>query len=133
MGDDIRDMARLRWSFFRRVVRGRCPQCGTGELFLRWARLRERCPDCGLVYRREQGGMIGSMYLAAIATEIVAAGICLVLFFTTHWSLAVMITVGLALHFAFAAWFLPRSMALWVAVEYATDVSNGEWWAKPRP
>ena len=27
---------------------------------------------------------------------------------------------------------LPLSMALWTAVEYLTDVSSGEWWAKPR-
>ena len=29
-------------------------------------------------------------------------------------------------------WFLPRAMALWTAVEYATDVMNKESWAKPR-
>ncbi|MFN0006598.1 MAG: DUF983 domain-containing protein [Planctomycetota bacterium] len=118
--------------FFRRVLGRRCPQCGQGELFRRWARLHERCGVCGLVYRREQGAMTGSMYLAAVATEIVAAGIAVALFFGTSWSPAVAITVGLALHFVFAAWFFPRSMALWVAIEYATDVQNGEWWARPR-
>src|SRR5678815_2515857 len=122
----------MRALFFRRVLRGFCPQCGQGELFRRWARLHERCPVCGLVYRREQGSMIGSMYLSAIATELVAAAISLALFFGTSWSPGVVIAVGLALHFAFAAWFFPRSMSLWVAVEYATDVQNGEWWARPR-
>jgi len=122
----------MRALFFRRVLRGSCPQCGQGELFRRWARLHERCPVCGLVYRREQGSMIGSMYLSAIATELVAAAISLALFFGTSWNPGVAIAVGLALHFAFAAWFFPRSMSLWVAVEYATDVQNGEWWARPR-
>jgi len=76
--------------------------------------------------------MIGSMYLSAIATEIVAAAISLTLFFATSWTVATALAVGLAIHFAFAAWFFPRSMSIWVAVEYATDVGNGEWWAKPR-
>lgn len=123
---------RLRLRFLRRVLTGHCPQCGTGELFVRWGKLRERCDDCGLVYRRESGSMIGSMYLSAIATEIVAAAISLTLFFATSWTLTTALAVGLAIHFAFAAWFFPRSMSIWVAVEYATDVSNGEWWAKPR-
>ena len=125
-------MLRLRILFLRRVLAGRCPQCGKGELFARWAKLNERCGACGLVYRREQGSMIGSMYLSAIATEIVAAGISVGLFLATSWSVATALAVGLAIHFAFALWFLPRSMSIWVAVEYATDVSNGEWWAKPR-
>ena len=123
---------RQRLLFFRRVLAGRCPQCGQGDLFRRWARLHERCSVCGLVYRRESGSMIGSMYLSAIATEIVAAAISIALFLGTSWSTPVALAVGLAIHFAFAAWFFPRSMSLWVAVEYATDVQNGEWWAKPR-
>jgi uncharacterized protein (DUF983 family) len=129
---DLSDSLRQRRTFFTRVLGKRCPQCGKGDLFARWAKLAERCPVCGLVYRRESGSMIGSMYLSAIATEIFAMGVVLVIFFATSWSLPRMIAVGLALHFAFAAWFLPRSMAIWVAVEYATDVSNGEWWANPR-
>ena len=132
MAGDVSDAIRQRGVFFGRVLRKKCPQCGKGDLFARWAKLAERCPVCGLVYRREPGSMIGSMYLSAIATEMFAMAICLVIFFATSWSLGTMIAVGLALHFAFAIWFLPRSMAIWVAVEYATDVGNGEWWAKPR-
>ena len=126
------EIFRQRRTFFARALRKTCPQCGTGELFERWAKLRERCGVCGLVYRREAGGMVGSMYVSAIATELFALLVVLVLFFATSWSLGAMIAVGLVLHFAFAAWFLPRSMAIWVAIEYATDVGNGEWWAKPR-
>jgi uncharacterized protein (DUF983 family) len=128
----MNDSLRLRVRFLRRVISGKCPQCGKGALFARWARLNERCAECGLVYRRESGSMIGSMYLSAIATEIVAGAISITLFFATSWSVATALAVGLAIHFAFAAWFFPRSMSIWVAVEYATDVGNGEWWAKPR-
>ena len=128
----MNELLRLRVLFLRRTLAGRCPQCGKGAIFARWARLCEHCDQCGLVYRRESGSMIGSMYLSAIATEIVAAAISLTLFFATSWTLATALAVGLAIHFAFAAWFYPRSMSIWVAVEYATDVGNGESWAKPR-
>jgi hypothetical protein len=76
--------------------------------------------------------MTGSMYLSAVVTELFAAALAIGLFLLSPWSPAVSIAIGLALHFVFAAWFFPRSMSLWVAIEYATDVQNGEWWARPR-
>ena len=118
--------------FLVRAWRGRCPQCGEGALFLRYARLRGSCEACGLVYRREQGAMTGSMYLSAIATEIFAALIALVIFFATPWSIPVSLAVSVPLVIAFAWLWFPRSMGLWVAIEYTTDVHNQESWARPR-
>ena len=33
----------------------RCPQCGVGPLFDGWMTIRERCPDCGLIYEPGAG------------------------------------------------------------------------------
>ena len=118
--------------FLLRALKGRCPQCGTGPLFSGYAKLHPACPVCHLVYRREQGSMTGSMYLSAVVTEIFAALVALALFFATDWSTPVALTVGLALVALFAVLWLPRSMAIWAAVEYATDVHNGEAWTSPR-
>lgn len=124
------------WDTFRkslpRVLTKRCPQCGEGALFASRYRLQRACSSCGLVYRREQGSMTGSMYLSAAVTEIFAALVALGLFFFTDLPVAAAIAVGLALVVAFCAWFLPHSKAIWVAVEYATDVGNDEDWVDPR-
>ena len=119
--------------FALRAWRGRCPQCGVGRLFAGYARLRERCPSCGLVYRREQGAMTGAMYVSTVVSELFAAALAVLLFLATDWSAAVAVPVGIALVVVFSYLWLPRAMALWVAVEYATDVSNGESWVSPRP
>ena len=119
-------------TILRRVLRGRCPQCGAGALFTRRARLGGSCGDCGLVYRREPGAMTGSMYLSAAVTQVFAAGLLFAGFLLTDWTLPVFLLVALPLAVAFCVWFLPRSMALWVAVEYMTDLANGESWARPR-
>ena len=118
--------------FFRRALRRRCPQCGVGPLFRRFARLHERCGECALLFRRESGSQTGAMYLSAAVTEIVAAATALALFFFTDWSTPVALGVGVAIVLAFCYAFLPLSMALWTAIEYSTDVSNGESWAAPR-
>jgi uncharacterized protein (DUF983 family) len=131
---DADESRALRWRllFLRRALRKRCPQCGRGALFRGFARLHVRCGECGLVYRRESGSQTGSMYLSAAVTELFAALVALALFFATDWSKTVALTVGVAVVLAFSYLFLPISMAAWVAVEYATDFSNGESWAQPR-
>lgn len=123
------------WETFRksfpRILARRCPQCGNGQLFLSRFRLAAKCTVCGLVYRREQGSMTGSMYLSAAVTEIFAAGVAVAMFL-----MGLSVTIGLIVGFAaiglFCLWFLPYSKAIWVAVEYSTDVSNREDWVDPR-
>jgi len=126
---DVRDLVR---PCLLRVVRSCCPQCGRGRLFDRWAHLRERCGHCGLIYRREDGAELGSMYLGATVSQAFAALVFFAVYFFTDWSRAVSLAVGLPIVVAFCYGFLPMSMAIWTAVEYLTDVANREWWAKPR-
>lgn len=118
--------------FLRRVLRKRCPQCGEGALFRGFARLNDACAACGLVFRRESGAQTGSMYLSAAVSEIFAAAVALALFFVTPWKPAVELTLGIAFVLGFSYAFLPLSIALWTAVEYLVDVSNGESWTAPR-
>ena len=119
--------------FLRRVVRGRCPRCGDGALFRSRFRLAETCDVCALRYRRESGAMTGQMYLSAAITEIVAAVFVLGVFFLTDWSAGFSIAVGLPLIVLFSYWFLPKSMGIWVAIEFMTDVGNREPWVNREP
>lgn len=130
------DGARVRGGGFRtfaaRALRGRCPQCGGGRLFLRFARLAERCAGCGLVFRREQGAQTGSMYLTAAVNQAFAALFVAGIYLLTDWGVARSLAVSVPLVLLFSLAFLPVSMAFWVAVEYWTDVRNGEPWVAPR-
>jgi uncharacterized protein (DUF983 family) len=118
---------------FRRALARRCPQCGRGALFRGYARLAAACEPCGHAFRREAGSQTGSMYVSAAVTELFAAAVALGLFWWTDWSVRAGLLVGVPLVLLFCYAFLPVSMAFWAAVEYATDVSNGEAWARPRP
>ena len=122
----------LRLLVLRRALRWRCPQCGEGALFRRYARVREACEHCKLVYRREPGAQTGSMYLCAAVTELFAALVIAVLWTGFDWSVPsyLLVSVPLVAFFCFA--FLPVAQALWVGVEYVTDVSNGEPWVDLR-
>jgi uncharacterized protein (DUF983 family) len=121
------------WAFVRRVLGRRCPQCADGELFATYARLRESCPVCGLVYRREQGAQTGAMYLTAAVNQLFAVAVMAAFWFFSDWGVAASLAVAVPVVLGFSVLFLPYSMALWVAVEYWTDVKNGERWVSPRP
>ena len=121
-----------RGTVFKRCLASRCPQCGEGELFEAYSKLWEGCPVCELRYRREHGAMTGAMYLSAVITEVLAAALCVALFLLTDWSVPTGLMVGVPLVVAFAFLSYPKTIALWVTVEYWTDLKNGEAWVKPR-
>jgi uncharacterized protein (DUF983 family) len=103
-----------------------------GPLFRAFARLAETCERCGLVYRREQGSQTGSMYMTAIAGEVFAVLVVFALWFSFDWSTTRFVLVAMPIVLAFCIAFLPLSQALWVGVEYATDLANREPWAELR-
>jgi uncharacterized protein (DUF983 family) len=51
----------------------RCPLCGSGRLFERWTKLRERCPRCGHRFERkaEEGFFLGAYVINFVVVEIV--------------------------------------------------------------
>ena len=83
-----------------------------------------------MIYRREQGAMTGQMYLSAAVTEIAAALLVLAVFFLTDWGPWQSIAICTPLILGFCYLSLPRFMALWVAVEWMTDIANREPWTR---
>ena len=59
-----------------RAMRRRCPNCGHGDVFLSWFRLRTQCLECGLVLDRgESGYLVGGYMFNLIAAELVFAAL----------------------------------------------------------
>jgi uncharacterized protein (DUF983 family) len=117
---------------FGRVLRRCCPQCGAGALFRGFARLATGCERCGLVFRREQGAETGTMYLTAAVSEVFAALLILGFWWGFDWTPAAFVLVTAPLVLAFCVFFLPVAQALWVGVEYTTDLEGDEPWAELR-
>jgi len=56
------------------IARGltlRCPACGEGRVFSAVVKTNERCAECGMLFYREQGYFVGSIYINVIFTEAV--------------------------------------------------------------
>lgn len=77
--------------------------------------------------------MTGQMYLSAAVTELFAALLIAAIWLGTDWGPGRSIAVSVPLAAAFAYAFLPVATALWAAIEYLTDVANGEPWTRAAP
>ena len=107
----------LLWRGFWR----RCPQCGSGGIFVTWFKLRPRCPRCNFPLQREEGFWIGGIGMNTVVT-FGLVGLSLLVSFVVTWEdrrgAAVFIPA-----FAVAAVvpiaFFGSSLSLWSAIHLA--------------
>ena len=52
----------------RRALVRRCPRCGSGRVFDGWLHMVDRCPGCGMRFRRDEGFFLGAFTLNLIVT-----------------------------------------------------------------
>jgi len=88
--------------FLARGFAKRCPRCGRGPLFVRGTRMRERCPDCDLLYLEDRGDPWA--FLMIIDRVAFIFPLVVALYFGLHRaSLASFIAFGTALGTLFVA------------------------------
>ena len=62
------------WRLLGRALLLRCPNCGGGNLFEGFFRMKQRCPTCGMLLERgESDYFLGGYTLNLIAVEILLA------------------------------------------------------------
>ena len=101
-----------RW---RAIFGLRCPRCRRGPIFrTRWSAY-DRCPDCGLIYVREPGYFVGSMYFSY------GLGIPITLMFTSiaylllpHRHLYEHVLIAWAAMLPLVPWIYRLSRSLWL-------------------
>ena len=103
----------------KRGLRKRCPVCAGKGIFDGWFKLKDRCPNCGYVFAREDGYWVS----AIIVNLAVIEGLFLVLFIAVvlatapevEW--APLLTVGVVMNVVFPIFFYPYSKTVWMAVD----------------
>lgn len=101
-------------------MRGRCPNCAYGRLFVRGFLMRQTCPYCGVRFSRARGEMLGAVYLNTSLTLALA----LLGFFVTDRlfqpPMMLQLVVWTGFCFVFPLLFFRSARGLWVAVAYLT-------------
>jgi uncharacterized protein (DUF983 family) len=60
-------MIRRMWA----ILRLRCPRCLHGKVFKGSFAMNDPCPECGLVFQREEGYFLGAMYVSYLLSSAV--------------------------------------------------------------
>lgn len=100
-----------------RALTRRCPYCGASGIFASFWTLHERCPNCGVVFEREDGYFFGAYAINLIVAETLGFGGVLALLIWTDLStlalqiIAVIVAVGLPLV------GFPFTRSLWMALD----------------
>lgn len=109
------------WELLSRAVRLRCPVCGTGRLFRGLFAMYERCPDCQLVFEREQGFFLGAIYFNYGVTSILALVAYPVLRILQLGPEKTPLLATMAIVLLFPIWFFRYSRSLWLGFDQLID------------
>src|SRR5882672_7869769 len=74
------------------ILHSLCPRCRTGKIyrssiFRGFPAMHERCPVCGLKFRREEGYFLGAMYLSYGLALIAICILAIIVWVFTRWRL----------------------------------------------
>jgi uncharacterized protein (DUF983 family) len=56
------------------LVRLRCPRCRRGRMFHGSFAMNDPCPECGLVFQREEGYFLAAMYVSYALSVVLIGG-----------------------------------------------------------
>lgn len=104
-----------------RALRLRCPRCGEGYIFRDWWRMRQQCDWCGLVYEREPGFFLGSVYVNYGLTALLITAAYFALFFADVLPQRTVLWLLVAFCLLFPLWFFRYARSLWLAFDEYWD------------
>lgn len=113
-----------------RSLRLRCPRCGQGKLFKGWFTMHPRCESCGLVYEREPGFFLGSIYVNYGLTAMLVTIGYFGLFFADVMTPQQVLWLMLAFSLVFPLLFFRHARSLWLGFDQYWDPRDLET-AKP--
>lgn len=105
---------------FAALLRLRCPVCLQGKLFRSLFSMHERCPHCGVLYEREPGYYLNSMFIAYTVGFLVLVPSAVLL---AWWYVSVLtFTIVIAVE-TLAIWpiIFRYSRAIWVHLDQVLD------------
>lgn len=103
---------------FWRILRLRCPACGQSSIVRSPFRIREFCPECGALFKREEGFFVGAILVNTIATEaiILLAYLLSLTMLQTDFQTVLIVLFGLAIFFPVI--FYHHSWSIWLTLDH---------------
>ena len=110
----------------KRALALRCPLCGQGRLFRSWLAMHRRCPACDVVFEREPGFFLGSIYINYGLTSVIVAAAYMILRFGYDLPKTPLVVAAALFTVAFPIFIFPWARSLWIGFDQWRDPRTGE-------
>lgn len=113
----------------RALLRGLCPRCRTGAIFLERAAfgfppMFPRCTVCGLLFEREAGYFLGAMVIGYGLAVPIMGGFVALFWAVTSWSWNTILLVATVALLPFVPAITRWSRILWIYFDQAVDPAD---------
>lgn len=99
----------------------RCPACGQSTIVERPFQIKNHCPACGALFKREEGFFVGAIMANVVATQfaILAAYLICLPALGANYRLIIMLLLAVALLFPLA--FYHHSWSAWLSLDHLIE------------
>ena len=112
----------------------RCPRCLRGAVFRgRGLAMHYACPNCRVVYGRENGYFTGAMIVSYMLALPVLGALCILVWLASHWRVEWVLLVSALLFLPFTPTLFRYSRVIWMHFDRMVDPSlESEHFLPPR-
>ena len=108
------------------MFHGLCPRCREGRIYRRpiwraWLDMYPRCSVCGLLFEREQGYFLGSMYVSYALSVPPVCLLVLVIWVATHWRLDYVVLSAFVAYLPAVPLVVRISRVVWIHIDQWLD------------
>src|SRR5438034_11454226 len=97
------------------MLRQHCPRCRRGRIFRGAFATNDPCPECGLVFQREEGYFLGAMYVSyALSVVLIGAAYLAVTTWLPGIGIVSTMLLTLVLYLPFAPAVFRYSRVIWL-------------------
>jgi uncharacterized protein (DUF983 family) len=101
------------------MIRLRCPRCRQGRMFRSLLQMNDPCPQCGLIFQREEGYFLGAMYVSyALGTIVIGAAFFIAIAFWPEAPSLPLCLVLFAGYIPLMPWVYRYSRVIWMHLDY---------------
>ena len=104
-----------------RCLRLRCPVCGQSSIVGRPFQIKDHCPSCDAVFKREEGFFVGAIMANVVTTQfaILAAYLICLPVFGSNYRLVIALLLAVALIVPLA--FYHHSWSAWLTLDHLIE------------
>ena len=99
------------------LLRLRCPRCHSGRMFRGVFGMNDPCPHCGLIFQREEGYFLGSMYVSYLLGSLILGLGYFLGMSLLEWNDLALLGVLLILYLPLTPLIFRYSRAIWIYVD----------------